>query len=48
VDTDPDDVIAEVRCYAALGISQLDVMPDRDPVEYAERVAEIVPRLADL
>jgi F420-dependent oxidoreductase-like protein len=48
VDTDPDDVIAEVRCYAALGISQLDVMPDRDPVEYTERVAEIVPRLADL
>jgi F420-dependent oxidoreductase-like protein len=48
VDTDPDDVIAEVRCYAALGISQLDVMPDRDPVEYAERVAESVPRLADL
>jgi F420-dependent oxidoreductase-like protein len=48
VDTHPDDVIAEVRCYAALGISQLDVMPDRDPVEYAERVAEIVPRLADL
>jgi F420-dependent oxidoreductase-like protein len=48
VDTDPDDVIAEVRCYAALGISQLDVMPDRDPVEYVERVAKIVPRLADL
>jgi F420-dependent oxidoreductase-like protein len=48
VDTHPDDVIAEVRCYAALGISQLDVMPDRDPVEYVERVAKIVPRLADL
>jgi F420-dependent oxidoreductase-like protein len=48
LDTDPDDVIADAQRYAALGITQLDVMPDRDPVEYTERVAEIVPRLADL
>jgi F420-dependent oxidoreductase-like protein len=47
-DADPDDLIADVRRYAALGVSQLNLMPDRDPVEYAERVAEIVPTLADL
>jgi F420-dependent oxidoreductase-like protein len=48
LDTDPDEVIAEVRRYAVLGVSQLDVMPDRDPVEYTERLAELVPALADL
>jgi F420-dependent oxidoreductase-like protein len=48
LDRDPDELIADVQRYAALGISQLDVMPDRDPVEYTERVAAIVPRLADL
>jgi len=34
--------------FAALGISQLDVVPDREPAEYAERTAEIVPKLANL
>jgi F420-dependent oxidoreductase-like protein len=48
VDTDPDELIADVRHYAALGVSQLDLMPDRDPVEYTERVAVLVPMLADL
>jgi F420-dependent oxidoreductase-like protein len=48
VATDPDEIIADVRRYAALGVSQLDVMPDGDPVEYTERVAELVPKLADL
>jgi alkanesulfonate monooxygenase SsuD/methylene tetrahydromethanopterin reductase-like flavin-dependent oxidoreductase (luciferase family) len=31
-----------------LGISQWDLMPDRHPVEYAERLAGLVPRLAAL
>ena len=48
LDTDPDEVFAEVRRYSALGVSQLDAMPDRDPVEYTERLAELVPALADL
>lgn len=48
VATDPDEIIADIRRYAALGVSQIDVMPDRDPVEYTERVAELVPKLADL
>jgi F420-dependent oxidoreductase-like protein len=42
---DPDAFLADAERYAALGISQLDVMPDGDPVEYTERVAELVPRL---
>ena len=38
----------DAKRYAALSISQLDVMPDGDPVECTQRVAEIVPMLADL
>jgi F420-dependent oxidoreductase-like protein len=45
---DPDHFLADAQRYAALGISQFDVMPDRDPVEYTERLAEVVPRLAAL
>ncbi|HUE34276.1 MAG TPA: LLM class F420-dependent oxidoreductase [Mycobacterium sp.] len=48
LDTDPDEFLADAQRYADLGISQLDMMPDRDPVEYTERIAEMVPRLADL
>jgi F420-dependent oxidoreductase-like protein len=48
LDRDPDEFVADAQRYAALGVSQLDVMPDRDPVEYTERVGEIVPRLTDL
>jgi F420-dependent oxidoreductase-like protein len=43
---EPDTFLANAERYAALGISQLDVMPDGDPVEYTERVAELVPKLA--
>ena len=45
-----DDVVAfvgDAKCYAALGITQLDMVPDRDPVEYTERLATIAPRLAE-
>jgi hypothetical protein len=38
-----DLFLAEARRYAVLGISQLDVLPDRHPVEYVERVAQLVP-----
>jgi hypothetical protein len=44
---DPDTFLADAKQYAALGISQFDVAPDRDPAEYTERLAEIVPRLAE-
>jgi F420-dependent oxidoreductase-like protein len=45
---DPNAFVTEAKQYAALGISQLDLAPDRDPVEYTERLAEIVPELANL
>jgi F420-dependent oxidoreductase-like protein len=45
---DPVTVLADAKQYAALGISRLDVLPDRNPVEYTERLAEIVPELANL
>jgi F420-dependent oxidoreductase-like protein len=44
---DPDTFLADAKQYAALGISQLDMVPDREPVEYTERLAEIIPRLID-
>jgi F420-dependent oxidoreductase-like protein len=45
---DPDRFVAESERYAKLGISQFDLMPDRHPVEYTERLAELLPRLAAL
>ncbi len=45
---DPVTFLADAKQYAALGISRLDVLPDRNPVEYIERLAEIVPELANL
>src|SRR5215510_1287781 len=45
---DPDHFVAESERYAQLGITQWDLMPDRHPLEYTERLAELVPRLAAL
>ena len=46
---DEDAFVAEVEEYAALGVSEVEVMPDRHPVEFTERVAErILPRLAGI
>ena len=45
-----DDVVAfvaDAKCVSALGITQLDVVADRDPVEYTERLATIAPRVAE-
>jgi F420-dependent oxidoreductase-like protein len=43
---DPDAVVAAAETYAGLGISELQFMPDRDPVEFATRLSEeIAPRL---
>jgi F420-dependent oxidoreductase-like protein len=39
---DPDAFLAAAEQYARVGIDVLDVMPDRDPVEFAERLAERV------
>ncbi|MFI6243605.1 LLM class F420-dependent oxidoreductase [Micromonospora sp. NPDC050795] len=46
---DTDAFLAEVSEYAALGVSEVQVTPDRDPVEFARRLGdEVLPRLADI
>jgi F420-dependent oxidoreductase-like protein len=46
---DVDGFLATAERYAALGVTELEVMPDRHPVEFAEQVAErVLPRLANL
>ena len=39
---DVDGFLAAAREYAALGVTELEVMPDRHPVEFATEVAERV------
>ncbi|GAA2189988.1 LLM class F420-dependent oxidoreductase [Micromonospora lupini] len=46
---DLDEFLAEVSAYAALGVTEVQVTPDRHPVEFAERLGdEVLPRLADI
>jgi F420-dependent oxidoreductase-like protein len=46
---DVDAFVAAARDYAALGVSEIAVMPDRHPVEFAEQIAErVLPRVADI
>jgi F420-dependent oxidoreductase-like protein len=46
---DLDSFFAEVREYAALGVGEVELMPDRHPVEFATQVADrIAPRLAEV
>jgi F420-dependent oxidoreductase-like protein len=45
---DPDAFMADAKNYADLGISQLDVVPDREPLEFTERIADMAHTLADL
>jgi F420-dependent oxidoreductase-like protein len=46
---DVDAFVAAAAEYAALGVTEMEVMPDRHPVEFAEQVAEkVLPSLADL
>jgi hypothetical protein len=44
----PAAFVTDAKQYAGLGISQLDLTPDRDLVEYTELLATIVPKLAEL
>ncbi|MEV4656974.1 LLM class F420-dependent oxidoreductase [Micromonospora sp. NPDC049301] len=47
--TDVDAFLAEVTGYAALGVTEVQVTPDRHPVEFARRLGdEVLPRLADI
>jgi hypothetical protein len=46
---DVDAFLEDVRELAELGVSEVMVMPDRHPVEFATGLAErVLPRLADL
>ena len=46
---DVDAFLAAAREYAALGVTELEMMPDRHPVEFAEQIAEqVLPGLANL
>ncbi len=46
---DVDAFVADVAEYAALGATEVQIMPDRHPVEFAEQVAEqVVPKLSAL
>ena len=43
---DVDGFLAAAEEYAALGVTELEVMPDRHPVEFATQIAErVLPRL---
>lgn len=42
---DADAFLRDVEAYAALGVTEMQVMPDRHPAEFAEQIAErILPR----
>jgi F420-dependent oxidoreductase-like protein len=44
---DVDGFLAAADRYAALGVTEIQVMPDRHPVEFVERIAErVLPSLA--
>ncbi|MEO6822680.1 MAG: LLM class F420-dependent oxidoreductase [Candidatus Nanopelagicales bacterium] len=46
---DVDAWLRDVAAYAELGVTEVGSMPDRDPVEFAELVAQqVLPRLADI
>ena len=46
---DVEAFVAAAAEYAALGVTELQVMPDRHPVRFAEQVAEqVLPRLAGI
>ena len=47
--SDVDAFVAEVAAYAKLGATEIQVMPDRHPVEFTQEFADrVIPRLKDL
>ncbi len=47
--TDVDGWLAEVEAYAGLGVTEVQTMPDRHPVEFTQRLAdEVLPRFRDI
>jgi F420-dependent oxidoreductase-like protein len=46
---DPKEFLRQAEEYARLGVTELQVMPDRDPVEFAQRVGQdVLPHLASI
>ncbi len=46
---DIDGFITEAESYAGLGVAEIQVLPDRHPVEFTERIlSQIAPRMAAL
>jgi F420-dependent oxidoreductase-like protein len=46
---DTDQWLADATAYGKLGIDEVQTMPDRHPVQFAEQVAEqVLPRLAEI
>jgi F420-dependent oxidoreductase-like protein len=46
---DVDAFLTAARQYAALGVTELEVMPDRHPVEFAEQISKrVLPEITDL
>ncbi|HVQ95126.1 MAG TPA: LLM class F420-dependent oxidoreductase [Mycobacteriales bacterium] len=44
-----DAFLADATAYAALGVTEIGVMPDRHPVQFAEQLSErVLPRLAGI
>jgi alkanesulfonate monooxygenase SsuD/methylene tetrahydromethanopterin reductase-like flavin-dependent oxidoreductase (luciferase family) len=44
-----DAMPAQVQRYAALGVSEVQVMPDRHPVDFAEQLVQrVLPRLTSI
>ena len=47
--TEADAFVADVQQYAQLGVTEVQTMPDRHPVEFTEQVAEqILPKVVDI
>jgi F420-dependent oxidoreductase-like protein len=47
--SDVDAFVSDIAEYAAMGVSEVQTMPDRHPVEYTEQLAKLVlPRIADI
>jgi F420-dependent oxidoreductase-like protein len=46
---DVDGFLGAAREYAALGVTEIEVMPDRHPVEFAEQISErVLPSVTEL
>jgi F420-dependent oxidoreductase-like protein len=47
--SDVDAFLKELSGYAALGVTEVEVMPDRHPVEFAEQLRDrVMPRLSEI